>query len=184
MSKIKIKEQTLEGIANAIRAKDGTEEPIPVPDYEERIRAIPQDASVEDVQINGTSIVDENNVANIPIAGTNALGVVIISYGGGLQIGSNGGISVKRATATEIKTGTNQYAPVTPNNVKEATFYGMAKAAGDTTQTQSSNPVGTYTDEAIVKILSMLGIVMISQTDYDALPIKEQKLYLIYGGNS
>ena len=40
-----------------------------------------------------------------------------------------------------------------------STFYGLAKAAGDTTQPSSSNEVGTYTDFAKASIKSMLGIV-------------------------
>ena len=37
-------------------------------------------------------------------------------------------------------------------------FYGLAKAAGDTTQANSGNPVGTYTEEAKAAIRAMLGI--------------------------
>lgn len=40
----------------------------------------------------------------------------------------------------------------------ESTFYGLAKAAGDTTQSQSSNAVGTYTDEAKAAIQNMFGL--------------------------
>lgn len=37
-------------------------------------------------------------------------------------------------------------------------FYGLAKAAGDTTQSASSNTVGAYTDDAKTAIRAMLGI--------------------------
>lgn len=40
----------------------------------------------------------------------------------------------------------------------EAAFMGLALAAGDTTQINSSNAVGEYTDEAKIKIQKMLGI--------------------------
>lgn len=40
----------------------------------------------------------------------------------------------------------------------ENTFYGLAKASGDTTQATSDNPIGTYTDEAKASIQEMLGI--------------------------
>lgn len=176
MTKIKIKEQTLEDIADAIRAKDGTEEPISPDDYSERIRSIPQGASVEDVQLNGTSIV-EDGVANILTDSTYA-GTTVLTMSGKRML------STYPAAPLDLKIGAFARRTVGSGNINAAAFYGLAKAAGDTTQTQSSNPVGTYTDEAIVKILSMLGIVMISQADYDALPIKEQKLYLIFGGNS
>jgi hypothetical protein len=38
----------------------------------------------------------------------------------------------------------------------KATFYGLAKAAGDTTQSQSLNAVGTYTEEAKLAIRNMI----------------------------
>lgn len=37
-------------------------------------------------------------------------------------------------------------------------FNGLAKAAGDTTQASSGNPIGTYTDTAKTKIKAMLGV--------------------------
>ena len=40
----------------------------------------------------------------------------------------------------------------------ELESYGLAKAAGDSTQSASSNVVGTYTDEAKVAIQKMLGV--------------------------
>ena len=40
----------------------------------------------------------------------------------------------------------------------EAAFLGLALAAGDTTQINSSNNIGEYTDEAKIKIQKMLGI--------------------------
>ena len=40
----------------------------------------------------------------------------------------------------------------------EAAFLGLALAAGDTTQINSENAIGTYTDEARIKIQKMLGI--------------------------
>lgn len=40
----------------------------------------------------------------------------------------------------------------------EAAFYGLALAAGDESQINSSNAIGSYTDEAKIKIQKMLGI--------------------------
>lgn len=45
---------------------------------------------------------------------------------------------------------------VAPYTQHESTFYGLAKAAGDTTQSQSSNTVGTYTESAKSAISTML----------------------------
>lgn len=70
----------------------------------------------------------------------------------------NGEIIIERASASHAKAGTDQYRPITPSTEDAATFYGLAKAAGDTTQAQSSNAVGTYTEEAKTAIRSMLGV--------------------------
>ena len=43
------------------------------------------------------------------------------------------------------------------------TFYGLAKAAGDTTQALSNNAVGTYTDDAKTAIKSMIGVPTMSE---------------------
>lgn len=82
---------------------------------------------VDDVQIDGISIL-ENKIANIPVA-----------------------------TFTHIKQATDNYKMITPVMENAATFYGLAKAAGDITQASSSNAVGIYTDEAKSAIKTMLG---------------------------
>lgn len=61
------------------------------------------------------------------------------------------------AVANQIKAGLDTYALITPSNQHKATFYGMAKAAGDNTQEASANAVGNYTPEAKTKIMNMLG---------------------------
>ena len=43
-----------------------------------------------------------------------------------------------------------------PNNQHESAFYALAKAAGDSTQSSSSNAVGTYTESAKSAISDML----------------------------
>ena len=112
---------------------------------------------VDDVRINGTSVV-ENKIANIPIANSLYPGVVKVSSGFGLKINSHdNNLEVEPADDTSIKIG-GGYAPITPGNQDKATFYGLASAAGDRTQWQSSNSVGTYTDSAKASIQSMLGV--------------------------
>ena len=56
----------------------------------------------------------------------------------------------------EIKAGTQQYNSIVPYNQHASAFYGLAKAAGDTTQSQSNNAVGNYTDSAKSAISQML----------------------------
>jgi len=112
-----------------------------------------------DVQVNGVSVVS-NGVANVPIADTNVSGTVriISTYGIG-RFNNDGLMYVVTSSSSMNKSGSNTYRPITPSNQHEAAFYGLAKAAGDTTQSSSSNAVGTYTDNAKASIKSMLGIV-------------------------
>lgn len=116
------------------------------------------DVPVEDVQINGTSIL-QDGVANVPIASSSDLGVVRSRVGdNGIQILSNGYLGTYVASDSDIKNGIHSYRPISPNRQHAAAFYGLAKAAGDTTQSQSSNAVGTYTEEAKISIQKMLGL--------------------------
>ena len=62
------------------------------------------------------------------------------------------------AESGDIKNGTTPYKPIGRADQHEATFYGLAKATGDTTQSTSSNAVGVYTDTAKTKIKEMLGV--------------------------
>ena len=113
--------------------------------------------SVDDVQINGQSIV-QDGVANVPIAGSQQLGAVRVNSDYGIAINSSGRINVATSTENDVKGGVNQYKPITPKFQHNATFYGLAKSAGDTTQSQSSNAVGVYTEEAKIAIQKMLGL--------------------------
>ena len=117
---------------------------------------------VQDVQVNGTSVVSDG-VANVPVASTSEPGVVKVSNTYGLDIGTSGQhvdfIRIVPAPTNRIKGGDGYYNPITTNIQHSATFYGLAKAAGDTTQSQSDNAVGTYTDSAKASIKSMLGII-------------------------
>ena len=115
----------------------------------------PQAAPLTDVQVNGTSIV-QNGVANVPVAGVGVFGV-IKSNNMGVAVNNSGEAYVLKATSTDVKAGTANYKPIVPSNQQESAFYGLAKAAGDSTQSASSNAVGTYTDAAKASIQHMLG---------------------------
>ena len=117
------------------------------------------DVPVSDVQINGTSIITDG-VANVPI-GLNKVGAVQISGNSayGLNINGNTGfVTVASANDAEVKAGTLGQKPIAPQRQHMSTFYGLAKASGDTTQSASSNAVGNYTDNAKDKIQTMLGV--------------------------
>lgn len=112
---------------------------------------------ISDVQVNGQSVVT-NGVANVPVASYNNFGVSKIDSSGGVSISSSGFLQTAKPSNNEIKAGSNNYKVVTPYIQHESAFYGLAKAAGDSTQSQSANPVGTYTPEAKAAIQNMLGI--------------------------
>ena len=109
-----------------------------------------------DVQVDGTSIIS-NGVANIPVADSNNFGVVKAG-GYGIYLYSNH-LRPETPTLADSKAGTTSTKIITPQDQHKAVFYGLAKAAGDTTMSSSSNAVGTYTDSAKASIKQMLGIV-------------------------
>ena len=123
------------------------------------------DTPVDDVQINGTSIVGDG-IAEIPIASADNFGVSKVVSNYGLYVNqSTGTLRINTAPTSTIKSGTNTFYPITASNQHESTFYGLAKAAGDTTQSASSNAVGTYTEKAKSAIHDMLnGSVSVSGT--------------------
>ena len=110
---------------------------------------------VQDVQVNGTSVVT-SGVANIPIGQeSGSPGVVKPRYG--LYCNPNTGtLDTSKATNANIKNGAGDYAPIVPSNQHISAFYGIARAAGDTTQKDSSNAVGQYTESAKSAISEML----------------------------
>lgn len=118
--------------------------------------------AVGDVLDDGVNVEGVNSsdvyVKNTDIAGDN-YGVIKVKAGDhGLTKASNGYLQIYSATSNDIKGGSQSYRPVAPNRQNEAVFYGLAKASGDTTQSASSNAVGTYTDDAKVSIQTMLGV--------------------------
>lgn len=121
------------------------------------------DTPVDDVQINGTSILSDG-IAEIPIASADDFGVSKVVSNYGLYVNqSTGTLRINTAPISTIKSGTNTFYPITASNQHASTFYGLAKASGDTTQSQSSNEVGTYTEEAKSAIRAMLGIETLSE---------------------
>lgn len=121
------------------------------------------DVPVIDVTLNNESIVDRQ-VAKLPIAKIGKHGIMKVdppssSTPPGLTLDYQGGLSLDYAYDSEIKTGsyTNRRKPITIYTQHVAAFYGLAKVAG-ADMAESSNPVGTYTEEAKAAIKEMLGI--------------------------
>ena len=141
---------------NRLWIVSGSKHDVSVPTYAEfQTLETAVNGKVQDVQVNGTSVLN-NGVANIPIAKSNVLGVVKPNSMG-ININSYGEISVSKAGSNVIKAGTNTYAPIVSSNQHESVFYGLTKAAG-VDMSSSNNAVGTYTDAAKVAIQKMLGV--------------------------
>lgn len=119
---------------------------------------------VQDVQVNGTSVVTDG-VANVPVAGaTDTLGLVKVNTSYGLNVYQSGLIRIWEAGPADIKGGTYQSRPIAPDHQHESAFYGLAKAAGSD-EKNSTLPVGQYTESAKSAISQMLsGSVSISGT--------------------
>lgn len=79
------------------------------------------DGTVEGWEKVGSTQVDlKGYVKNTDVAGINKLGLVQIPCNGGLGVSANGGITIDRATAAEIKALSNQYKTIVPANLKMA----------------------------------------------------------------
>lgn len=109
---------------------------------------------VEDVteEIDLSDYVQKTDYASSSAAGVAKVG----DYG--VTITGDNVLRTKYASSSKIKAGNNGYDPIVPNNQHESAFYGLAKAAGDSTQSASSNTVGNYTDAAKQAIRQMLGL--------------------------
>lgn len=109
---------------------------------------------IPDIQINGTSIVS-NGIATIPVrSNVNSSSTDLVTSAGISSAFS----AAFGTTDDQIKGGTQTSRAIAPVNQHKAVFYGLAKAAGDTTQSSSDNAVGTYTSGAKTAIQAMLGV--------------------------
>lgn len=160
-----LKEQIDEISEKGIDASGATEGQVPVADGEGSWDwdTPAGGGAVEDVQVNGVSVLDAQGVANVPVA--NATGTYgVVRLGSGLGT-SNGSLVINKASDGQVKEGTQIYRSIVPSIQHSSTFYGLAKAAGDTTQSASDNAVGAYTDAAKSAISQMLnGSVTVSGT--------------------
>lgn len=112
---------------------------------------------VQDVQVNGTSILSQG-VANVPMAASGVLGVVKSVSDGGILIDANGNVKTNPPGDTVIKTGTESRRPIVPYSQHVSTFYGLAKAAGADMASVSGATVGVYPEAQKIAIQKMLGI--------------------------
>lgn len=107
----------------------------------------------------GSATIDLSNYVQFDdYAAADKAGVVRVdqSSGSGIAITKDGVIVVVPASNNQIKLSTG-YNGIPPSRQHASAFYGLAKAAGDTTQSKSTNAVGAYTDEAKAAIRNMIG---------------------------
>lgn len=107
--------------------------------------------------VGNTQIDLSNYVQKTDYATASNAGVVKIAGAMGIDI-TNGFLTMATADHTYIQDGTHARKAIPPKFQHESAFYGLAKAAGDSTQSTSSNAVGTYTDEAKAAIQTMLDV--------------------------
>lgn len=112
---------------------------------------------VQDVQDNGTSLLDANGVATIPRATTGNGKWGLLKIGNGLYGDTTNGVMIERALPNQIKAGQSSYFPIVPAYQETSVFYGLAKLAG-ADMANSSNAVGVFTDDAKLKIQQMIGL--------------------------
>lgn len=155
--------------ADGTDGQDGDDYIITEQDYQNIANLVPvPEVTVEDVQINGTSILS-NGVANVPLADDVTIGVVRTgaSYGIKRWSATNPIICINHATDSMIKDGgtsISPFRPITPDQQHMSTFYGLAKSAGHD-EKNSTLPVGQYSEDAKSAIHDMLnGSVSVSGT--------------------
>lgn len=108
---------------------------------------------------------DSGYVKDTDYATEDKAGIVKIKDVQGIGMTSTKYLTIKSASSSSIKAGSNINQPIIPEKQHESVFYGLAKASGDTTQSVSRNAVGTYTDEAKASIKNMLGIDLSNKAD-------------------
>ena len=112
--------------------------------------------SVQDVQVNGVSVLDAQGVANVPVATTSTGGLGVVQpFVNSFVVDSAGQLRIAFAAYSHVKEGTNDYRPITSAKEHAAAFYGFAKAAGSD-EKNSTLPVGQYTESAKSAISQML----------------------------
>ena len=79
---------------------------------------------LEGVQINGTDLTITSKKVNIPLAGTDTIGVAKANAAYGVY-NNNGSLTISKATDTQVTGKTSQYRPLTPYNIDLAVKTGI-----------------------------------------------------------
>ena len=158
-------EQTEEDVTQLKSAFQELQEHTDTAEYKQSIADRVAGDFVQDVQVNGASIV-QDSVANVPLASPSAHGVVRVRVGdNGLNVDSSGYLYSYPASSSDIKNGTQPYRQPASNRLHEAAFFGLAKAAGADMASIASITVGQYPEAQKSAISEMLsGSVSVSGT--------------------
>ena len=121
--------------------------------------------------VGNTQVDLSNYVQKTDYATNDVAGVVKVANGTGIGLNEQNQLAISAARKSEIQAGTNTTKPLVSASTGTISFYGLAKAAGDTTQSQSNNAVGTYTNEAKAAIRSMIGAA--ASSDIPEVPVQD-----------
>ena len=112
---------------------------------------------VKDVQVNGTSVLDENRVANVPRMNGSTFGVAKAGMGYGISVNNGGFLTTDKTSSAGLKRATDYIGVLTASRQHESVFWGLSKAAGvDLGQTDAE--LGTYPSNSQLAIQQMLGL--------------------------
>lgn len=104
----------------------------------------------------GVASIDLSNyIQKTDIATQSTAGLVKVLDNGNVTLNENNQLVLTLAGTAVVKTGQSDH-PISVTHQHEATFYGLAKAAGQDMK-NSDNAVGTYTTEAANAIRTMIG---------------------------
>lgn len=99
--------------------------------------------SVQDVQVNGVSVVS-GGVANVQVASSNTLGVVRVIGDYGIVINQYNVLEISGSNSIYNKQGTNTVRAITPSSQDSSVYYALAKVAGADMKNVTGETVGVY----------------------------------------
>ena len=112
---------------------------------------------VTDVQVNGSSILN-NGIATIPLCdGGNTHGLVRVMSSQGVGVMSGGILKINPADSSDVKGGAYTAKALVPNTQHRAVFFGLSKVAGVDLKDETVT-LGTYPDSSKQAIQKMLGL--------------------------
>ena len=85
--------------------------------------------SIIDITVNGTSIVDKDGIASIPVASDNNLGVMKVNRNGGVAV-VNDTLTLVRSTNNSIDARNSSLSPIVPSNLDYAVKQAMCDGKG------------------------------------------------------